>query len=148
MKLKGSCCIFHYVGNLILHTNKYYTYGDTSQFVKLKVSKLVSAEWGSEWSVGLRSVSIHGEKVRKKILQEIWFVFWGGLTPQQQPGPYRGGGCDDEMSVSLVEETGVPRGNHRPIGGIHTLRQRTEDVQWQEMGQRANVFIYFLFFIY
>ena len=29
-------------------------------------------------------------------------VYWG-LTPQQQPGPYRGG--DDEMSVSLVEET-------------------------------------------
>ena len=36
--------------------------------------------------------------------------------PQQQPGLdlYRGGDYDeDEMSVSLVEETGVPGGNHR-----------------------------------
>ena len=43
-----------------------------------------------------------------------WFglVYWG-LTPQQQPGSYQGG----EMmmkSVFLVEETGVPGGNHRP----------------------------------
>ena len=39
-------------------------------------------------------------------------VYWG-LTPQQQPGSYQGG----EMmmkSVVMVEETGVPGGNHRP----------------------------------
>ena len=38
----------------------------------------------------------------------IFLVYWG-LTPQQQPGSYRGGNeddDDDEMSVSLVEETG------------------------------------------
>ena len=42
----------------------------------------------------------------------ISLVYWG-LTPQQQPGSYQGG----EMmmkSVFLVEETGVPGGNHRP----------------------------------
>ena len=33
---------------------------------------------------------------------------------QQQPGSYRGSDDDDEMSVSLVEETGVPGGNHQP----------------------------------
>ena len=34
---------------------------------------------------------------------------------QQQPVSYRGGDDDDdEMSVSLVEETGVPGGNHQP----------------------------------
>ena len=43
-------------------------------------------------------------------------MYWG-LTPQQQPGSYRGGHDDDEMSVSLVEETGVPGGNHRRGGG-------------------------------
>ena len=32
-------------------------------------------------------------------------VYWS-LTPQQQPGSYRGS--------FLVEETGLPRGNHRP----------------------------------
>ena len=37
-----------------------------------------------------------------------------GLTPQQQPGSYRAGDDDDEMSVSLVEQTGAPEGNHRP----------------------------------
>ena len=34
--------------------------------------------------------------------------FYCDLTPQQQPGSFRGGDDDDEMSVSLVEETGVP----------------------------------------
>ena len=44
----------------------------------------------------------------------LWYVnglveiYWG-LTPQQQPGSYQGG----EINF-LVEETGVPRGNHRP----------------------------------
>ena len=33
--------------------------------------------------------------------------------PQQQPGAYRGSDNDDEMSVSLLEETGAPGGNHR-----------------------------------
>ena len=33
---------------------------------------------------------------------------------RQQPGSYRGSDHDDEMSVALVEETGAPRGNHRP----------------------------------
>ena len=43
-----------------------------------------------------------------------WLVYWG-LTPQQQPGSYRGGDYDDEeMLFSLVEETGVPGWNHRP----------------------------------
>ena len=43
----------------------------------------------------------------------VWkfsLVYWG-LTRQQQPGSYRGGDDDDGMSVSLVEETGVPGGN-------------------------------------
>ena len=35
----------------------------------------------------------------------VW-LYWD-LTSQQQPGSYRGGD-DDEMSVSLAEETGVP----------------------------------------
>ena len=46
------------------------------------------------------------------ILAKLGLVYWG-LTPQQQPGSYQGG----EMmmkSVFLVEETGVPGGNHRP----------------------------------
>ena len=30
-----------------------------------------------------------------------------GLTPQQQPGSYRGGDDHDEMSVALVEDTGA-----------------------------------------
>ena len=41
-----------------------------------------------------------------------------GKTPQQQPsaGSYRGGEMMRmKVSVSLVEETGVPRGNHRPL---------------------------------
>ena len=42
------------------------------------------------------------------------FTYWG-LTPQQQLGSYRGGDDHDEMSVSLVEENGVPGGNHRPM---------------------------------
>ena len=33
-------------------------------------------------------------------------VYWG-FTPQQQPSLYRGGGDDDERSVSLVGETGA-----------------------------------------
>ena len=42
----------------------------------------------------------------------IGLVCWG---LKHQPGSYRGGGCDnDDMSVSLVEEIGVPGGNHRP----------------------------------
>ena len=57
---------------------------------------------------------------------KVGFVYWG-VKPQQQPGSYRGGDGDDddphhdgdddhhhEISVSLVEETGVPGGNHRP----------------------------------
>ena len=40
--------------------------------------------------------------------QIIGLVCWG-LMPQQQPGLYQGDE-DDEMSVSLVEETGVPGG--------------------------------------
>ena len=50
-------------------------------------------------------------------------AYWG-LTPQQQTGSYRGGDDDDdnddddEMSDSLVEETGVPGGNHRDGGGL------------------------------
>ena len=38
---------------------------------------------------------------------------WPLRPPQQQPRSYRGGDDDDdEMSVLLVEETGVPRGNY------------------------------------
>ena len=60
--------------------------------------------------------------VHLKLLLQNWifsnknngFVYWG-LTPQQQPGSYWGDDDDDdEMSVSLVEETGVPGGNPRP----------------------------------
>ena len=49
----------------------------------------------------------------KNVYQHYGLVYWG-LTPQQQPWSYRGGDdADDEMSVSLVDETGAP-GNHRP----------------------------------
>ena len=50
-------------------------------------------------------------------------VYWG-LTPQQQPGSYQGG----EMmmnSVFLVEETGVPGGNHRPTASDDYLMNET-----------------------
>ena len=40
-------------------------------------------------------------------------VYWG-LTPQQQPGSYQGGEMMMMKSVFLVEETGLPGGNHRP----------------------------------
>ena len=40
-------------------------------------------------------------------------VYWG-LTPQQQPGSYQGGEMMVMKSISLVEETGIPGGNHRP----------------------------------
>ena len=47
------------------------------------------------------------------LINIVWFIYYRGLKlrPQQQPGSYRGGDGDDEMSVSLVEETGEPRGN-------------------------------------
>ena len=48
-------------------------------------------------------------------------LVYGGLTPQQQPGSYRGGDDDDEMSVSLVEETGAPGGNHQPTTSNRVL---------------------------
>ena len=44
-------------------------------------------------------------------------VYWG-LTPQQQPGSYQGGEMMMMKSV-LVEETGVPGGNHRPTAQMH-----------------------------
>ena len=40
------------------------------------------------------------------------FLFYWGVTPQQQPGSYRSD--DGDMSVSLVEEAGAPGGNRRP----------------------------------
>ena len=46
-----------------------------------------------------------------------WFSQMGyeGLLPQQQPVSYWGSDYyDDQMSVSLVEETGVPGENHQP----------------------------------
>ena len=46
-------------------------------------------------------------------------VYWD-LTPQRQPGSYQGDDDDDdddEISF-LVEETGVPGGNHRPAASI------------------------------
>ena len=47
-------------------------------------------------------------------LPSVWFGLLG-LTPQQQPGSYLGSDDDNnEMLVSLVEETRAPRGNHRP----------------------------------
>ena len=48
-------------------------------------------------------------EVRYYFCWSLCLVYWG-LTLQQQPGSYRGGD-DDEMSVSLVEETGVPGEN-------------------------------------
>ena len=45
---------------------------------------------------------------------EFGLICWG-LTPQQQPGLYRGGDYDDDAtSVSLVDETGVARETHPP----------------------------------
>ena len=59
----------------------------------------------------------------------LWFglVYWV-VTPQQQPGSYQGGEMMMMMmmmlmmmmmkSVFLVEETGVPGGNHQPTASI------------------------------
>ena len=59
-------------------------------------------------------------KLFKNVFKIIWnklfsLVYWG-LTPRQQPWSYRGGDYDDddEMSVSLVEETGAPGWNNWP----------------------------------
>ena len=49
----------------------------------------------------------------------VGLVYWG-LMPQQQPGSYilsRRYNDDDEISF-LVEETGVPGGNHRPTASV------------------------------
>ena len=45
----------------------------------------------------------------------VWFglVYWG-LTPQQQPGSYQGGEMMMKSGFFMVEEIGVPGGNHRP----------------------------------
>ena len=51
----------------------------------------------------------------------IGLVYWG-LTPQQQPGSYLGSDDDEEMSVSLLEETGAPGGNHRPPASNSKIR--------------------------
>ena len=51
-------------------------------------------------------------------------VYWG-LTPQQQPGSYRGSVDDNEMSVSPVEETGAPGRKHRPTA-CHFVRLGSE----------------------
>ena len=45
--------------------------------------------------------------------KELSLAYWG-LTPQHQPGSYQGGENDDDEISFLVEETGVPGGNHRP----------------------------------
>ena len=45
----------------------------------------------------------------------VWFRLLGLIASQQQPGSLYRGGDDDEMTVSLVEETGVPGGNHRTM---------------------------------
>ena len=45
---------------------------------------------------------------------KITLVYWS-LMPQQQPWSYQGSDDDDEMSVSLVEETEAPGGNHRSM---------------------------------
>ena len=46
--------------------------------------------------------------------KQFGLVYWS-LTPQQQPGSYQGGEMIMMKSVFfLVEETGVPGGNHRP----------------------------------
>ena len=59
-----------------------------------------------------------------RMCSKFGLVYWG-LTPQKQPVSYRGSDDDDdgdddddEMSVSLVEETGVPGGNLRPTADM------------------------------
>ena len=47
----------------------------------------------------------------------LFLVYWA-LTPQQQPGSYQGGEMMMMKSVFLVEETGVPGGNHRAVGAL------------------------------
>ena len=45
-----------------------------------------------------------------QVSQFVRALVYSGLTPQQQPGSCRGGDYDDnddEMTVSLVEETGA-----------------------------------------
>ena len=58
-------------------------------------------------------------------------VFWWRKPeyPEETTDLWRGGDYDDdEMSVSLAEETGTPRGNHRPTarggGGGYSPRKR------------------------
>ena len=44
----------------------------------------------------------------------VWFI--GDYRYSNSQGHIEGGDYgDDEMSVSLVEELGAPRGNHRPM---------------------------------
>ena len=64
------------------------------------------------------TTNLHSDKsVYFNILFRFRFPYWS-LTPQQQPASYSGGddddddNDDDEMSVSLVEVTGAPGGNH------------------------------------
>ena len=73
------------------------------------------------------------------VLKFVWFslVYWS-ITPQQQPGQYQDGDYDDEMSVSMVEETivylhlgsGRPNNLFAPVGillinTIHTENETT-----------------------
>ena len=74
-------------------------------------------------------------------------MVYSGLTPQKQPKSYRGGDYDDEMSVSLVEETGVPEGNQQ----VHlkcTNETKKKDFLWIYIGHGFHLpFTGFLFTI-
>ena len=59
----------------------------------------------------------------------IYGLVFRALTPQQQPGSYRGGDNDGEMLVSLVEETGAPGGNYRPTtSNWQTFTQQRQEI--------------------
>ena len=68
---------------------------------------------------------------QREMVQNTGLVYWS-LAPQQQPGSYQGGDDDGKMSVSLVEETGVPGGNH--------LRQVTDKLShiWLVQNKRSD----------
>ena len=71
------------------------------------------------------------------------FSFLGALTPQQQPGSYRGGE-EDEMSVLLVEETGVPGGNHWPAASnwqtfTHTASAQSQNERLSSLSYRGPI---------
>ena len=78
------------------------------------VSPVVDGVARDRWAAS-RTSHTTGRAPTVSAIKLVGLAYWG-LTPHQQSGSYRGGDYDyddDEMSVSLVEETRVAGGNHR-----------------------------------